>query len=365
MRSNRAIVRLQSEIAALNGTHLGAAAFRTEAMRRVRRVVPTDSSWFATADPSTLLFTSSITEAIPHAATPLFIENEFLQDDVNKWVSLAKARSPVRSLYDVTEGVPHRSARYRNILEPLGFGDELRAALRTAGACWGFMCLHREASSRAYSAEERTALATIVPLLAHGLRAAVLRDAAGASRTADGPGLLVLANDGTLLSTTPAGDHWLGEIADHPQGHGLPQVIAALAACLSAFENAGAEIPAPTAGVRMQTRSGDWLVAHASRLSEGDEKRTAIILQPAAPAEIAPLLLEAYGMTKREAQVTQHVLRGSTTGEISAQLQITSLTVQQHMKAVFEKTGVGSRRELVARIFSQRSQSATKPPPVA
>jgi DNA-binding CsgD family transcriptional regulator len=62
---------------------------------------------------------------------------------------------------------------------------------------------------------------------------------------------------------------------------------------------------------------------------------------PARPAEVAPLLLQAYGLTHREAEVAQLVLRGSNMAAIAASLGISDLTVQQHLKSVFDKTGVG------------------------
>jgi DNA-binding CsgD family transcriptional regulator len=95
-------------------------------------------------------------------------------------------------------------------------------------------------------------------------------------------------------------------------------------------------------------------VLHAARLSGSVNKgQIAVILEPAGAEEIAPLLLQAYGLTDREAQVTQLVLLGRSTSEISNQLSIAVLTVQQHLKAVFDKTGVRSRRELVSQIFAQ------------
>ena len=94
---------------------------------------------------------------------------------------------------------------------------------------------------------------------------------------------------------------------------------------------------------------------HAARLSGASgERQIAVILEPAAPAEVAPLVLQAYGLTDREAQVAQLVLRGLSTREIADGLFIAALTVQQHLKAVFEKTGVRSRRELVAHVFAQQ-----------
>jgi DNA-binding CsgD family transcriptional regulator len=58
-------------------------------------------------------------------------------------------------------------------------------------------------------------------------------------------------------------------------------------------------------------------------------------------------------LTEREVQVAQLVLQGLATAEISDRLAITALTVQQHLKAVFDKTGAHSRREFVAQLFAQ------------
>ena len=104
----------------------------------------------------------------------------------------------------------------------------------------------------------------------------------------------------------------------------------------------------------MRTRAGQWLALHASRLSSvSSVGPIAIILEPARPAEVASLILLAYALTERETQVAQLVLKGSSTEDIAEALTISELTVQQHLKAIFDKVGVRSRRDLVAQVFAR------------
>ena len=102
---------------------------------------------------------------------------------------------------------------------------------------------------------------------------------------------------------------------------------------------------------RVLSRSGTWVVLHGASLVAGGTRRVAIIVEPAHPARIAPLLMAAYGLTEREQQVTRLVLQGSSTAEIASRLVVSAHTVQQHLKSVFAKTGVRSRRDLVGKVF--------------
>ena len=74
----------------------------------------------------------------------MFLANELGGRDLNRFIEVAAAPTPVRWLDQVTGGNRFASDRYTSIMRPLSLGDELRVALRTGVTCWGVMCLHRE-----------------------------------------------------------------------------------------------------------------------------------------------------------------------------------------------------------------------------
>lgn len=330
-------------------------------MRHLRKVIPVDASFFATADPATLLFTSAVLDDILAQATAQFIENEFLKDDSVKFARLARGSSPVDSLGMATKGELAGSPRYQEILAPLDLGDELRAALAVGSKCWGFMCLHRERNSPNFTPAEAALLAKLTPHLAEGLRTALLiGDARATSPPPDGPGLVLLADDLSLAAITPAAEGWLTEVAksDWPSSSELPGTVYTVVGRLLALEHRGGHAPPDLMPrIRLRTASGRWLVLHASRLRTQDaEGQIAVIFEEARPVEIAPLIVDAYGLTKREGEITRLVLRGLSTAEVSKELHITANTVRDHFKAIFDKVGVRSRRELVGQVFAQQYQ---------
>ncbi len=110
---------------------------------------------------------------------------------------------------------------------------------------------------------------------------------------------------------------------------------------------------------RLRTRRGVWLLMHGAVL-EGTGQ-VALIIEPAKSADVAPLIVEAYGLTGRELEVTRAIARGLSTTEIAAELYLSPHTVRDHVKALFEKVGVSSRGELVHRVFAEHYAAPSHP----
>jgi DNA-binding CsgD family transcriptional regulator len=208
---------------------------------------------------------------------------------------------------------------------------------------------------RPFSQEDEQLVKRLAPHLAEGIRAGLLLPGAIQSAATDASGLVVLDQAGELVTATAAAQAWFAELGHDTQaGRPVPAEVSTAAGLLR--RAAGLDRAGPGAAVprlRVRTRAGRWVVLHASwlELAQGEPARIAVIIETAMPAEVAAVIMQAYGLTERERTVTGLVCQGRSTGQIAAELWISPDTVQDHMKSVFNKTGVRSRREVIAKIL--------------
>ena len=305
---------------------------------------------FYTLDPASLLITSHYHEGLPEFP-PEWLHDEYdAEDNVHRLVDVVRSESGVSTLHEVMGGDPTGTRRWRDNME-LGGDQELIARLRTrTGETWGALGLYREVDRPMFDQDEKDFVRRASGPLADGIRRSLLLGEATAPETSDAPGLLII-DRGTVESTTPGVDHWLDQLPDGDWGNGrLPSSVHAVAARVVRTAR-DAHRPGEVAVARVLSRTGTWVVLHGAALVSTDSTRVAVIVEPAHPARIFPLLMAAYGLTERERDVTRLILEGCSTRQIAEELVVEQGTVQQHLKSVFDKTGVRSRRELVARIF--------------
>ena len=334
------------------------------ASERLRRLVPSDAAvWLATDPATSLPTTPTRTENMDHFggadACRRLWELEFLVEDVNLYRDLARSEQPAAGLRMSTEDRPARSPRYRHLVQPSGFADELRAALRVDGQPWAVLSLFRTAGRPSFDARERDLVAGLSGPLAEAVRAHARPVPGPPEASAEhGPGLLVFSPAGDLISVNDDALAWLEELAgcaQEDESLGVRVPIAAVSTLVQARAIA-ARRERGTARTRLRSSvSGRWLVCHASCLrdSEGNLGDTALIIEPATAAEIAPMIAQAYELTRREQQITGLVARGFGTAGIAGRLHLSTHTVRDYVKAIFEKVGVSSRGELVARLFAE------------
>jgi DNA-binding CsgD family transcriptional regulator len=277
---------------------------------------------------------------------------EYYEDeDVNKLADVCRSQSGISTLHDATGGDPSWTRRWQSNIS-MGGDQEMIAALRTSsGDVWGALGLYREAGDPMFSEDEQAFVRSVAPVLAEGARRALLFGEATDPEGPDAPGLLVLSPDWELESATPGVERWVSDLPEGDWDAGrMPSAVLAVAGrALRSAE--GRERPGEVAIARVLSHSGTWVVLHGAALSGGGSDRVAVIVEPAHPARIAPLLMRAYDLTEREQDVTRLVLQGKSTTGIAERLVLSPHTVQQHLKSIFDKTGVRSRRDLVGKVF--------------
>jgi DNA-binding CsgD family transcriptional regulator len=345
--------RAKERIVGLVTQGLDAVTFWREATESVQHAVPHDffPCWW-TLDPASLLMTSHFNPGFPEVP-PQWLEIEYLEDDFNKLADVARAERPVATLHEATGGDPSRSRWYREAMEPFGAEQELRAGLRTQDDVpWATVTLYREPGRPQFDADELALLLELAPHLAEGTRRGMLIGEASDPEGPNAPGLLVLRADSSIESMTPGIERWLAELpdGDWEAKERLPSAV--LAVARRALRTAGGvDAPGEIALARVLSQTGRWIVLHGAALVSDRSRRAAVIIEPAHPARITPLLMAAYGLSEREQDVTRLVLQGESTAEIAERLHLSAHTVQDHLKSVFEKTDVRSRRELLGKVF--------------
>jgi DNA-binding CsgD family transcriptional regulator len=306
--------------------------------------------WF-TLDPASLLVTSHYAHGMMAELPPEWLAHEYYGDDFHSIASVAHSERGISTLHEATGGDPTRSPRWHANME-LGGDQELLVALRTrTGETWGMLGLYRDPGAPQFAREDLDLLRRLSPHLAEGARRGLLVGEAADPEGADGPGLVVLDDDWSVESLTPGVERWLAELpdGDWERRRKLPPSVLSVAG--RALRSVEKDTPGEVAVARVLSRDGRWIVLHGAALVAGRTRRVAVIVEPAHPARITPLLMAAYGLTQREQDVTRLVLCGDSTGQIADRLFVSPHTVQQHLKRIFEKTGVRSRRELVGKVF--------------
>lgn len=335
MGRGRTIERLR----ALGSGERDLVALWRDAAPLLAELVPhLETPCFFTVDPLSLLTTSHFQEGMLEIPAE-WLGREYAEPDFNGALDVLRSDAGVGTLHDATGGRPERSRKFHEEMQLFGCDQELVFALRTPeGQNWGLVGLYRLQGEPLFDDEDLAAVRAVAPALAVAARQALLVGQGSEPDLPHAPGVVLVDRALGVVAASPTADRWLDELGGsraHPP-----------AALLTAAGQALAEGRVATA--RVLSATGRWLVLHGSPMGADG---ASVVVDEATPSHVASLLMQAHGLTPREQEVAGAVLRGRSTAQVARDLAITENTVQEHLKRIFTKTGVRSRRELVSLVF--------------
>lgn len=344
--NDRDRTRCRERLSRLSESALESESIQLEAIAELRRTVGFDRWCWPLADPQTLIPLAGAAEHDYGPAVARSLQLEYSGTDVAAMHVLARRTIPVASLSAETSRDLPRSPRWDEVLRPVGIGDEAVLACRDRLGCWGWIKAYRDSGDPPFDEFDLKLLAEIAPSLGCALRRGIGRpgrpDAATPSAPS-GPGVIVLDQDLRPISSTKGARSWLEgmPMAGVFATWGILPAVVYPVATLARSNNA-AEAHALERAV-----DGRWVKIEAAPL-EGDDGKVALVLRGATAVEMFNLLCRAHALTKRERQIVATLVAGNDTRAVSQQLVISRHTVQDHLKSIFAKVGIRSRRELLA-----------------
>ncbi len=348
-------VRRDVEVVARAGLDID--TFLAEAVDSMQRAVPYIAACLATVDPSTELLTGTrkygdLLGRDSHDHEWGLIEYGSVERSAFR--EMSQAGIPAMGVHAVYGGDTGRSNRLSTFMKPhFGYTDEMRVVFRDAGSqVWGAAALFRDPETGPFQQGEIDFVGSLSAAFASGMRTGLLTRLATTAPPppSAGPAVLIVGADDQITQMSMGAEQRLGALESPTHNAHWTGIITSLVAAARRYARGESAVPPRS---RVRSRTGMWLVLHATPLlgPEGASGDVVVTVEEARPPEIVPLVVAAFDLTQRERDVTQLVLQGVDTKEIAATMHVSTYTVQDHLKSVFDKADVRSRRELIARIY--------------
>jgi len=322
-------------------------ALRVGVLDALRAVAPYDAFAWLLTDPETTVGAAPFAQVPCLDRLPELIRLRYL-DDLNRW-SRSNASTAV-----AWAGRPAGPDEWRAFLTDYGVVDIASVAFADRFGCWGFLDLWRtgQANTQAFTETELSLLTRAAALVTPALRACLAAEFEKEAAAPAGPlvpAVLLLSPELQVRRQTAEADGYLRAL--------LPTEEERRPVPAAAY-NVGAQLLAREAGVddhpataRVAMPGGRWLTFRAARLGDPSDPTSdiAVTVAPATAGERLDLFARVHGLTDRETELVRCLADGDSTRVVAARLYLSEFTVQDHLKSVFDKTGVRTRAALLAR----------------
>ena len=336
---------------------LDCRALRALVLDEIRKEAPFDWYVWLLTDPETGVGSAPLADVPSLGDLPTLIRLKYLTP-VNRWSELPS--NSATTLQHATKGDRSTSLIWRQLLAGYGVDDVLSIVFRDQYGCWGFLDLWRLHGS--FSTDECAVVDQVAMALNPSLRtclAPAFANGAGMPVRCDGPAVLLLSGQLRLLTQTPQTEAFLRALLPTPADRSpVPAAAYNVAAQLLARES-GVDAHQPSA--RVHVRDGIWVTLRAARIDETSSNAGASIavsIELTAPSHRTALYSRVLGLSERESELLQHLVGGCDTRELADRLFVSRHTVQDHLKSIFDKAGVNSRRLLIARATGSASDTS-------
>ena len=313
---------------------LGARTLRIAIIEELRQALAFEGYAWVLTDPATCVGVDPLADVPGVTDLARTIRLKYATT-VNRWTAL----EGVAVLGDLAASSP----LWREVQRPLGVVDVASAVFRDVHGCWAFLDLWLR---EPLQPNQLGFLGSVLGAVTTALRseqADTLRMLPSGPLELRGPATLLMDADLRIQGSTPGMDDRLRRLLPGPGG--VPPVPAAAlntAAQLLAVEE-GVDRHEPAA--RTHLGDGRWVAVSAARLRPSDA--ISVSVEPTSPTERLDLCVRAFGLTPRETDIVHKVARGLDTAAIARELHLAPYTIQDHLKSIFAKAGVDSRRDLV------------------
>lgn len=323
--------------------------YRQLMIEALRTHINFDAYCCTLTDTHTLFSVGAVTEQSIEAIHQEIMDLEYTTEDVNKYGFLVHSGQNIGRLSDSSS----RSFRYRDVLMPNGFSDEVRAALTYQGQCYGFLTLFKRTGNEQplFQDQDLTLINVLLPIMGEAFKAFhhyIIEDQLPALEGEQG---IVIFDKGLkILSSNTKACELLSILRKYESLAEIqvPKPIQAICAKLLADNyNSNTSLIVPI-------KDTGYIAIRASLLlTSQQEQQIALLINKASSREMLNFLIKAYHLTPREKEVVFEIIKGSSTKEIAYDLDISTYTVQDHLKVIFQKVNVSNRNELVWKIFSR------------
>ncbi|GAA1465225.1 response regulator transcription factor [Microbacterium thalassium] len=355
MPSELALGRARSDLDVMSRAGLPLHRFMDEATATIERVVPTAGGCLSTLDPATSMVSSTRkfgAIAGNNSDDIRWAHIEYGESDPTAIEAMVVSGTTSLGVHAQLGGDVEKSVRMADFMLPVfDFHDEARVVFRDRHGAWGAISMFRGSDEPAFSRTELDFLAEVAPAFTRGIRVGLLAQLSRSAGPDDvGPAVVIIDARDRITQSSPGASAQLARMSDAPHAGDPLTIVHALVAGARRF--AGGEIERMPR-IRVRTADGIWLILSAAPLGGTADRAGDVVvtIEEARPQEVIGLVADAFGLTARERDVVGMVLRGSDTKEIAAALHVSPYTVQDHLKSIFDKAGVASRRELVARVY--------------